>query len=257
MIENKWLFIGTDTRIEICERLMRQEGENCRFVKTDVYSKGLEKVLMEFEPNHIIFPVLQMKDLIPTTVLQRKAKLYTGIASDEWLTPFKEAGLSVQSYLKEELYIWENARITAEAFLKEFYEETNEIVYGKKFYVAGFGRVGKMTAQLIRGMGGCVTIIARAKKELAEAKLCGFRIHAMNESLPVNAFYLVNTIPANWLKIEENAPVFIFDLASFPGCLAEVGDFEYYRLLPGLPGKHFPMAAAKTLKTALHRMNRE
>ena len=127
MIKDQWLFIGTDKRLELCEKLMREEGRNCRYVKTDLYSLELENVLKAFQPTHIVFPILQMKDMMPSTFLQADVKLYTGIASKEWLAPLEEKGLAIQSYLKEELYVWENAEITAEAFLKEFYKVKHDL----------------------------------------------------------------------------------------------------------------------------------
>lgn len=257
MNNKKWLFIGTDARLQICKELMIQDGNECQLVKTDIYTEQLKQTLLTFKPNHIVFSISQMKDSIPVEAFQQDARLYTGLASHEWLTPLTAAGLLVQSYLKEETYLWKNAHITAEAFVKEFYKETNETIFGQNFYVAGFGRVGKMTASLIRGMGGDVTIIASEKKELAEAKMCGFHIQELKEQCSFGDFYIVNTIPAKWLQLNDIEPLFIFDLASSPGCLTDAENLEYYRLLPGLPGKHFPVSAAKALKSALCRMNRK
>lgn len=255
MNNSKWLFIGTDARLAICENLMRKEGKDCRIVQTDVYSETLQEVLMEFEPQHIVFSVSQMKDSIPVNLFREDAKLYTGLASSEWLAPLKAAGLFIQSYLQEETYLWENAQITAEAFIKEFYEETSENIFGQRFYVAGFGRVGKMVATLLQRMGGDVTILANVEKELAEAKMSGLNIQQLHEQRSLEKSYLINTIPAEWLEIDETNPLFIFDLASLPGCLTEAENVEYYKLLPGLPGKHFPVNAAKALKGAICRMN--
>lgn len=113
-----------------------------------------------------------------------------------------------------------------------------------------------MVAELIRGIGGQVIVVARSEAQLAEAKLLGYQIASIAEELPMEGNYLVNTIPAKWLEIGNQHPLFIFDLASAPGCLVETKNVEYYRLLPGLPGKHFPFDAASALKDALNRINR-
>lgn len=235
---------------------MIEDGYDCRIVQTNGYSDELENELINFKPNHIVFPILEMAGIIPTERLQNNPTIYTGVASKEWLKPFQDAGLSIHSYLKEELYIWENAQITAEAFMKIFYQETGQTIANRAFFIAGFGRVGKRVAEVIDGIGGHVIIIARSEAQLAEAKTRGFRTVSMTNEIPIGGHYLVNTIPAKWLEIGENRPEFIFDLASAPGCLAEPGTFEYYTLLPGLPGKHFPVDAAKALKGALERINR-
>lgn len=254
MSKERWLFIGTDERIAICQTLMLNEGEDCRLVKEDGYSATLEKVLLDYAPDHIVFPVLQMKDAIPASLFKSEARLYIGIASPKWLAPFQQAALVTVSYLDEALYVWENARITAEALLKEFYEETKKTIYGTSFYVAGYGRVGKMVAQMLAGMGGDVTIIASEENEIAEAKLHSYEVRALTEALPNDDYYLINTIPARWLSEDKTNPLFIFDVASSPGCLTEAGAFEYYKLLPGLPGKHFPIASAYALKAVLNRI---
>lgn len=256
MINQKWLLIGQDTRLEILQKLMLREGRDCVLIETDVYTERLKEVLLTFQPSHIVFSVLQLKNDIPVNLFRQDVKLFVGLASNEWLAPLKEAGLDVQSYLTEETFLWENARITAEAFVKEFYQEAAETITGQNFLVAGFGRVGKMTADLLYGMGGAVTIMTDVPKELAEAKMRHFPVHPLNAELSFESFYIINTIPTKWLKIDSEPPHFIFDLASSPGCLAEEENLEYYKLLPGLPGKHFPVSAAKALKAALGRMNR-
>lgn len=255
MTDEKWLFIGTDARFEACQFMMQEAGKICRLVKTDVYSNELKNTLVEFQADYIVFPILQMKDSIPVEMLQHQPKLYTGVTTSEWLAPFEKVGLVSRSYLKEELFVWENARMTAEAFVKEFYDETNGVISGTSFYVAGFGRVGKMVAQTLQKIGGQVTVVARATDQLAEAKMLGFNIHPLDEPLDLAACFLVNTIPVKWLEIGQSSPRFIFDLASAPGCLVDQQSYEYYKLLPGLPGKHFPIDAASALKDALNRMN--
>ncbi|AOV08224.1 NAD-binding protein [Sporosarcina ureilytica] len=256
MSNQKWLFIGTDERLNVCKNLMSGDGYDCRIVQTDHYSEELSNEIIHFQPNHIVFPILQMTGTIPVELLKNKPTLYTGVTSTEWLKSFQEAGLSIHSYLKEELYIWENAHITAEAFLKEFYMETDRTIRDSLFLIAGFGRVGKMVAEMLRGVGGRVMVVARAEAQLAEAKMLGYQIASIAEDLPLEGAYLVNTIPAKWLKIGNQQPRFIFDLASAPGCLAETENVEYYTLLPGLPGKHFPFDAANALRDALKRINR-
>lgn len=235
---------------------MQKDGKNCRLIQTDVYSDEVKTVLETFQPSDIVFPVLQMKDSFPVDLLKVDARLYTGQATDEWVAPFKESGIHIQSYLSETVYIWENAKITAEAFVKVFYEETGQMIYGKKFTIAGFGRVGKMTAYLLRGMGARITIMTGDEAERIEAQLSDFHAYSIYEQLPGEDDYLVNTIPAKWLKVDCVKPIFIFDLASSPGCLDGAGNLEYYKLLPGLPGKHFPSEAAKALTEALYRIHR-
>ncbi len=255
MNSEKWLFIGTDLRLSVCKEHMSNEGKTCKIVQTDTVTEELESVLLRFQPDHIVFSIGEIKGVVPVHLLANQPKLYVGNVSKEWLMPFQDAGLVIQHYLQEELFVWENAHITAEAFLREFYEKTHRIVRNTSFHIAGFGRVGKMTAQLVQAMGGKVTILARTEEQLAEAKMLGYKSCSIDSPLEITNCYVVNTIPAKWLKIEKTKPLFVFDLASAPGCLVDSENHEYYKLLPRLPGKHFPIDAALVLKEALDRMN--
>ena len=122
--------------------------------------------------------------------------------------------------------------------------------------MAGYGRVGKMVADALSSLGGNVTVIARSDAQLGEAEMRGFSAEQFTNHLKMSDSYLVNTIPAKWFTKQFEIPHFIFDLASAPGCLREASTSEYYRLLPGLPGKYFPVDAAISLRGALERIHR-
>jgi len=156
--------------------------------------------------------------------------------------------------LHEERFIWENAILTAEGFLREFYKDSNRCVQGKHFFVTGFGKVGKMTAKAIQALGGKVTVIARSETQLSEAISLGYTIQSIHQDLSEEDSVLVNTIPAQWLFLQNHSPLRIYDLASAPGCLKPGSFAEYYTIHLGLPGKHFPDDAAQVLAEALLRM---
>jgi len=255
MTKEKWLFIGTDKRMSACGEVMSGRGYTCQVIKTEFYTEELAKVLADFEPDHIVFPVLQMKGTIPVELIKEGTRLYIGVASNAWIKPFENAGFSIHRYLQEEQFIWINARLTAEAFMVVYYARTERVISGRTFHVAGYGRVGRMVADVLTSLGGKVTIIAGPDEERAEAAARGFAVEGLTEN---NAFSgcLINTIPSQWLSIKSDSPLLIFDLASVPGCLTEASMPEYYTLLPGLPGKYFPHDAATALADALGRIYR-
>ena len=256
MNDEKWLFIGTDKRLSVCCTLMEKKGYVSRYINTNTYTDELEAVLVEFEPDHLVFPILEMNGSIPLRLLGENTKLYTGVVSEKWKNRYKDAHLSIASYLQDEVFIWENARLTAEALINVFYNELSQTIYGKQFYVAGYGRVGKMVADSLLALGAKVTVIARSDAQLGEAKMRGYTIEQFSSLLKMSEGYLINTVPAQWFTKQIDNPIFIFDLASAPGCLREPSTFEYYRLLPGLPGKYFPVDAAISLSGALERIHR-
>lgn len=235
---------------------MAGRGYTCQAIQTDTMTEELERRLTEFSPDHIVFPILEMEKTIPLHLLKEGAKLYTGVASDEWLAPFRQGGFGLQSYLQEEFFIWRNAQLTAEAFLAVYYSDTERTVSDGKFHVAGYGRVGKVVADLLATLGADVTVIARADAQLGEAIAKGFQVERLTDDFAVSTHCLVNTIPAKWLTLQNDSKFPIFDLASAPGCLTDAVASEYYKILPGLPGKYFPFDAALALADALERIHR-
>lgn len=255
MTEDKWLFIGTDKRMALCSETMASHGKMCRAIETDEYSEELAEVIQDFAPHHIVFPIHQLKGTMPPSLIKEGTQLYVGVASNEWLLPFEQENSTIHRYLEEELFIWENARLTAEAFIAVYYAQKRQSIFGKHFYVAGYGRVGKMVVDVLSSLGGKVTVIARSEADISEAVARGFAVKQISNSLEPGSC-LVNTIPAKWLSSKKNKALSIFDLASAPGCLAEASVPEYYSLLPGLPGKYFPGDAATALASALRRIQR-
>lgn len=258
MTNEKWLFVGTDERIAACSDILKRNGCDSTHFRTDRYTETLGDLLLELKPAHIVLPILQMEGPpIPARRLAKGTRLYTGVASEQWTLPLKEAGHWVQSYLNEEQFIWENARLTAEAFVHEYYRRTKRSIAGKHFYVAGFGRVGKITAHVLASLGAKITIIARSDAQLGEAATLCYDTMILSDSFQVDHGELVNTIPVQWLSPSLDSHLHIFDLASAPGCLVKSPAPEYYTVLLGLPGKHFPEDAAKALAGALGRMYRK
>lgn len=254
MNDNRWLFIGLDRRIEVCSSILSGRGHLCRYVKSDHVNTELEETIREFKPNHIVFPILQLKGDFPVKILNKETKLFMGVADDKWLHPFSQENLDIRSYLAEEQFVWRNARLTAEGFIAEYYTRTKRVISGEHFYVAGFGKVGKMVADVLASLGAQVTILARSNTQLGEALANNYAALQLTSDFKVQKGCLVNTIPAPWFSLDSHAKHHIFDLASAPGCLRGNGESEYYTILPGLPGIHFPIDAATALADALDRM---
>lgn len=235
--------------------IMNEIGYPSYHYNGDEMSEELQKLLQEVKPDHLVFPILQMKSQIPIELLNKTAKLYVGVTSDDWLSPYRLAGFEIFHYLKEVRFIWENARLTAEAFIQEYFTDTKSAIAGTHFYIAGFGRVGKMTAEVLTSLGGSVTILVRSDEQLGEAEAFRYGTERLAEEPFRSDGILINTIPAKWLEVEEGSTLRIFDLSSAPGCLKDNSPDEYYTIHLGLPGKHFPVDAARALTKAILRMN--
>lgn len=249
----KWLFIGTDQRLLLGSEMFKERGCDVRYFPANEWNEELRELLEQWKPNHIVFPILQMDGQIPLEYLQPDVRLYTGVATEEWKSLYKE--LFCKSYLHDQQFVWRNAVLTAEAFIREFYASTAQSIANKHFYVTGFGKVAKATAQVLSGLAATVTIAARSPEQLGEAAALGYQTMPLNEGVQFREGFIVNTIPAQWLHPAQSNQLRIFDLASKPGCLKQPLSSEYYTLHLGLPGKHFPADAADALVEALLRMS--
>ncbi|MDV6376665.1 hypothetical protein ORD22_00105 [Sporosarcina sp. GW1-11] len=137
---NKWLVVGTDQRLLLAADLLNQAGHSCRYVAIDSFAEELQQTLLAWQPDRIILPLLSMAQPIPPTLLQRSSVLYTGQIAQQWVDQLDEIGIHHRSYLLNEQFIWQNAQLTAEAFVHVFYAQTKRTIAGKHFYVAGLSR---------------------------------------------------------------------------------------------------------------------
>lgn len=256
MSEVRWLFIGSDRRIEETARLFKEKGLDVTVHLKDEVTNELTDKISEIHPTHIVLPIQGVKGILDTQRLPEGTVFFTGIISDIQETELKSAGLFVSSYLKDERFVWNNARLTAEGFVKDFYLDTNAQIANTHFQIAGFGRVGRMLAHVLAAAGAKLTIFARSEAQLGEAEALGFEVENLSRDVDFKPGYLINTIPAQWLKLQQGDSLRVFDLASKPGCLKPGITSAYYTLHLGLPGKHFPQRAASYLADTLLRMCR-
>lgn len=152
-------------------------------------------------------------------------------------------------YYDDEIYVIENAALTAEGALELLMRRSAGAVAGIEALVAGYGRIGSRLAELLSALGARVTVAARSGKALAAARARG--LHAVditNIHRPFDA--VVNTVPAPVLSGDYGGALCI-DLASAPGGW-EPGTAVLKA--PGLPGTYAPRAAASVMAEAVYRV---
>ncbi len=151
-------------------------------------------------------------------------------------------------YLSERLSVL-NAIPTAEGAVSIAINETAKTIFGSKCVIAGYGRIGKILAKLLKNMGADVTVFARSEQALTWAEADG--CHALPFFCAGKHLgdkdIIFNTVPAQWMDKNiidstKNNTV-IIDLASAPGGV----DFEYAKKVSrkvifalSLPGKVAP-----------------
>lgn len=259
MNEEKWLVVGTDMRMKVLAKNLSNDTRTVFYKNIAVWDEELNRTVLEFQPHFVVLPIHPLPIEVPLVFGLSKAVVFAGKLNDEWRNVLKQN--EIYYYLEDEAFIWNNATLTAEAFISNFYN-TKRAIKGKKFIISGFGRVAKMSAHLLKSIGAEICVAVRSDVQLNEAKAFGYEAIFLDEVGDVKGDYFINTIPAKWFdqNYNEKLTIQIFDLASYPGCLQNGVNRKQYELLPALPGKFFPEDAGKVLYESivgqLRRRNR-
>lgn len=166
---------------------------------------------------------------------------------------------------REELSVL-NAISTAEGAIKIAIEETQKTIHGSNILVMGFGRIGKILAKMLYGIGANVSCEARKNSDLAWIKAYGYNpipLKDLNENL-YKFDIIINTIPyviidkSNIENIRKDC--LLIDLASNPGGVDKEIVKEKnirYILALSLPGKIAPVTSAEFIKETLYNIFNE
>ena len=153
-----------------------------------------------------------------------------------------------------------NSISTAEGAVKIAIEETVQTIHGSNILILGFGRIGKVLAKILSGMGAKIFCEARKQEDLAWIETYGYEPVALeNLNKYINMFDIVfNTIPYIVLDRSKlllmKKEILIIDLASKPGGVDRV-EAEKLNLKTiwalALPGKTAPKSAAQIIKRTI------
>lgn len=165
--------------------------------------------------------------------------------------------------------LWEefavrNAVPTAEGAIRTAIEEYAGTLNGSRCLVAGFGRIGKVLAWMLRGIGAKVTVSARKTQDLAWIRSYGYSAALTEKVGEEECDIIFNTVPApvfsrSVLEKMRNHPL-IIDLASLPGGVdrhaAEKLGIPIVQAL-NLPGRVAPRAAGEIIKETIYHILKE
>lgn len=248
--KSKIVILGGDLRFKVLANSLKDHYEThffqeeisphiqiCDFLILPLPATQGNSTILNFPEN------VDLKDIFPK--LKSTACVLAGKISDETKSLAKKYNINIFDYYTDEFEML-NAIPSAEGAIEIAMHETAFTLCGSQIFVLGFGRIGKILAKMLSGIGADVTICARRKESLALAKGLGFKICDLkNLSVCINqADVIFNTIPALILdkyaleNTSKNA--LIIDLASKPGG----ADFEYAKEMGiktihalGLPAK--------------------
>jgi len=145
-------------------------------------------------------------------------------------------------------------------------ENSPKTIHNSKCLVLGFGRIGKILAKMLHGIGAEVYCEARKQQDIAWIQVYGYEAIHLNEvnNYLGNFDFIFNTIPylildKSNLKLVKKECILI-DLASKPGGI----DFEEAKNLHlttnwalALPGKVAPQTAASYIHEIVKNILKE
>ena len=164
------------------------------------------------------------------------------------LTPYETV-----DFLADEIYLCENARITAECALDVAFPYLTRAIHGCPVLILGWGRIGKCLGKLLQAMGADVTIAARNPAQRAMIHALGYETAAFDALDLTHSRLIFNTIPHPVLNYERMSQCredcIKIELASKDGM--EGDDIIIAR---GLPGLHMPESSGKLIGDTFIRL---
>lgn len=192
----------------------------------------------------------------------RGKRVFGGMTSRLYPTSEIWKEINVEDYGAREEFAIRNAGPTAEGAAAIAMNEYPGTIGGSRCLIAGFGRVGKALAHLLRGMGAHVFVAARKPADLAWIQTLGYHPVPMEELGGSDSYDMIfNTVPAmlftRHILSELRGCALLVDLASAPGGV----DFEAAEkigikalLAPSLPGVVAPKTAGEIIRETVCRM---
>ena len=189
-------------------------------------------------------------------------KIYAGITSS--LPEFEDC--TIFDYYDDELLLIENALLTAEGALAVAISDYPGRLSGTKCLITGFGRIAKVLCEKLKALDTTVYVAARKLQDRIWINNSGATAVEFCDipSIAKDINIIFNTVPAMVINesiiknLDKNS--IIIDLASAPGGTDFEAATQYSvkaELLPGIPGKYSPLAAADIIKETIFRLLRE
>lgn len=283
ILEKKVSIIGGDARIVNLAKMLSED-------EFEVYTYALEKAqelsqLKNIKICETLQEAMQKSDTILSSIpISQDGETITAPFSNEKVgleelrnnlkgkkiiagklneTLKKDNEIQTYDILEIEEYAILNAIATAEGAIQIAMEEFPKTLSGSNILVMGFGRIGKILAKMLQGIGANVFCEARKNEDLAYIKAYGYtpiKLEDLSEKLP-KFDIIINNIPVQILDkakldlVKKDA--LIIDLASKPGGV----DFEYAKAKEiktiwalALPGKVAPVSSAEYIKEILYHI---
>ncbi|MCF6461985.1 dipicolinate synthase subunit DpsA [Clostridium sp. Cult1] len=269
----KFMILGGDNRNIELANLLYEDGHHVsishikglNFKESDIiigplpFSKDNKTVNAPFHTNEIPIEIILEN-------IKNDQLLIAGKIEDEHRLKAKDYGIDIVDYFdREELQVL-NAIPTVEGAIKLAIDNSSITLHSSNVLILGFGRIGKVLAKMLYGIGANVHIAARKHSDIAWIKNLKYKpiwIGQLDEYIN-NMDFVFNTIPFLILTKDKlkhlHKNTLIIDLASQPGGVDFIGAKELgIKVIHalGLPGKVAPITAAKIVKETIYNIIEE
>lgn len=254
----KLFFYGTDKRSEYLKEMYEEQKANIQIV--DSVEKAeivITSIPFTKDGKYITGENILIEELINSC---RNKIVITGGIKDAFKSKMEEENIKCVDLMELDEIAYLNAIPTAEGAIKCAMDSTPFTIHGANVLVLGFGRVGKILADKLKGLNANVFCEARSKKDLAHIQGLGYNVVELNNITEVigDMDIIFSTIPAVILDKEKikllSKDTVIIDLASAPGSVDYEACEEYSikaYLELGIPSKAAPLSAAGYLKQSI------
>lgn len=243
-------------RVELCPTLEEAVSASKVVVGPIPLSSDRKRLSMPFARNNV-----ELGDFV--SALKGKYLIAGNVGIKEELDA---NGIQFTDLLKREEFSVLNTIATAEGTIQIAMEETQRTIHGSNVLVMGFGRIGKVLAKMLDGIGAKVYCEARKNEDISWIKAYGYNpihLNDLNENLG-KFDIIINTIPFQILDEERLNLVkkesIIIDLASNPGGVdrraAREKNLKVIWAL-SLPAKVAPLTSAEFIKETIYHVLKE
>ncbi len=169
----------------------------------------------------------------------------------------------IYDYSTREEFAVENAVPTSEGAVEYAMREYEGTICSSNCLVTGYGRIGRVLSQMLKGLGANVTVSARKLRDLAFIRAGGCNA-VLTSSLGSGYDIIFNTVPDmifdSHTLAKTAAGSVVIDLASLPGGV----DFDAAKRLNikavralSLPGRVAPQTSGIIIKNAVYHIIEE
>ncbi len=255
----RYCILGSDDRTMYLRKILKDE-------KKDIVS--LEKADVVITPIpftkdkvRIFGESIKIEDLIEN--LSKGKILISGAIPKEIKVKLESRSIAYFDIMENDSMAINNAIPTAEGAINIAIENTDFTLQGSNVLILGFGKIGKVLAKMLHGIGANVYCEARKESDISLINAMGLNsvhLSELNDVIP-NMNVIFNTIPSLILDkqklklVDKNS--LIVDLASAPGGV----DFNFakeqdiaVKWALALPSKVAPFTAAKYIKKEIDKI---